>query len=98
MLDGQRNTFRSFGMSLRESLFIASVSGAMFLFAPVAAHADYAFCSVYSSSTRCDFQTYDQCQATVSGIGADCIANPAGPPAATGATSARTARQYSRRR
>src|SRR4051812_3521725 len=40
------------------------------------ADANYAYCSVYSSSTRCDFQTYEQCQAMVMGIGADCIANP----------------------
>jgi Protein of unknown function (DUF3551) len=55
--------------------------------------ADYAFCSVTGTSTRCDFQTYEQCQATVSGVGADCIANPSGPPPAPTAPAMRHRRR-----
>jgi hypothetical protein len=57
------------------------------------ARADYAFCSVANSSTRCDYQTYEQCQAAVSGVGADCITNPAGPPSSVASPAARKPRR-----
>jgi hypothetical protein len=65
-------------MSLIKPILTVAALAAAFLSWPAGARADYAYCSVASSSTRCDFQTYEQCQATVSGLGADCIANPAG--------------------
>ncbi|MET0444811.1 MAG: DUF3551 domain-containing protein [Pseudorhodoplanes sp.] len=70
-------------MSLRPLIFALAAIPVATLCAASDARADYAFCSATGSSTRCDFQTYEQCQASVSGTGADCIANPAGPPAAS---------------
>jgi hypothetical protein len=66
-------------MSLKLPVLALAAVAAMAFGAPSDARADYAFCSVASSSTRCDYQTYEQCQAAVSGVGADCMANPAGP-------------------
>jgi hypothetical protein len=83
---------RTFDMSYRTALFALAATMAAAFAAPEA-RADYAFCSVASSSTRCDYQTYEQCQAAVSGVGADCIANPAGPPAASVQMPARKPRR-----
>jgi hypothetical protein len=80
-------------MSLKLSVFALATTAAAAFFMPSDARADYAYCSVASSSTRCDFQTYEQCQATVSGVGADCIANPAGPTAASAQAPARRLRR-----
>ena len=57
---------------------------------------EYPICSVYSDksgATSCYYQTYEQCMATVSGIGGHCYQNPAyrGPP------TAETPRKRSRR-
>jgi hypothetical protein len=68
-------------MSFRRFIFALAAAMAAAACASSDARADYAYCSTTGSSTRCDFQTYAQRQATVSGVGADCIANPAGPPA-----------------
>jgi hypothetical protein len=43
---------------------------------------DYPICSFYegSEATSCYYQTYEQCMATVSGIGGHCYQNPAYRP------------------
>jgi hypothetical protein len=59
---------------------------------------DYPICSVYadkSGATSCYYRTYEQCMATVSGIGGHCYANPAyrgGPAAETPRKRARRVR------
>jgi hypothetical protein len=67
-------------MSMIKPMLAAAAIAAASLTLSTGARADanYAYCSATASTTRCDFQTYEQCQATVSGIGADCIVNPAG--------------------
>jgi hypothetical protein len=65
-------------MSPIKPMLIAAAVAAASLSWSDGARADYAFCLATGSSTRCDFQTYEQCQASASGLGADCIANPAG--------------------
>jgi Protein of unknown function (DUF3551) len=45
------------------------------------ARAEYAFCRTGGGGDggygmRCDFQTYEQCLATTSGLGGGCMANP----------------------
>lgn len=48
---------------------------------PSRADANAPFCSLINTlgggSPRCDFYTYQQCQATVSGLSGTCFANPA---------------------
>jgi hypothetical protein len=52
------------------------------IFGAAPARADYPFCRSSggdSYSMRCDFNTFEQCQATASGIGGTCIQNPYNP-------------------
>jgi hypothetical protein len=65
--------------------------------APARASANLAFCLQLGGSTQCDYSTYEQCQATASGIGADCIGNP-DPRATRSAESTRPVRRAPRRR
>ena len=48
--------------------------------APASAEIDYPVCRTVGGgegyTTRCDFTTLEQCQATSSGIGGSCIMNP----------------------
>jgi hypothetical protein len=61
---------------------LASLAGP----APAQSPHDYPWCGLYadkSGAMVCYFATYEQCRATVSGIGGNCIANPSfrgGPP------------------
>jgi hypothetical protein len=51
----------------------------------VGARADGTWCAQYSSpggATNCGFYSFEQCQATVSGIGGFCMRNPFSPSAA----------------
>jgi hypothetical protein len=64
---------------------------------PARASANLAYCLQLGGSTQCDYATYEQCQATASGISADCIGNP-DPGAARSAEPSRPARRASRRR
>lgn len=82
---------------IKPMLIVAAVAAASLSWS-VGARADYAFCMATGSSTRCDFQTYEQCQATASGLGADCIANPAGVSQAYGEKPPVTQRQSRRPR
>jgi hypothetical protein len=47
---------------------------------PASAEIDYPVCRSVGGgegyTMRCDFSTFEQCQATVSGIGGSCIMNP----------------------
>jgi hypothetical protein len=56
---------------------IATASAIFFL--PSAAHADGTWCARYSSqggASNCGFYSFEQCQATVRGIGGFCERNP----------------------
>jgi hypothetical protein len=64
---------------------------------PAKAIANLAFCLSFRDSTECDYATYEQCQATASGIGADCIANP-DTSAIRSPAPPRASRRVSRRR
>jgi hypothetical protein len=64
---------------------------------PARASANFAFCLQLGGSTQCDYATYEQCQATASGIGADCIGNP-DPSATRSVEPSRPARRVARRR
>lgn len=64
---------------------------------PARANANLAFCLQLGGSTQCDYATYEQCQATASGISADCIGNP-DPSATRSAEPSRPVRRASRRR
>jgi hypothetical protein len=64
---------------------------------PAGANANLAFCLQLGGSTQCDYTTYEQCQATASGIGADCIGNP-DPSATRSVEPSRPARRVARRR
>jgi Protein of unknown function (DUF3551) len=45
---------------------------------PAAAAPTYPWCARYSSSAgECSFQTFEQCQADIAGIGGGCTQNPA---------------------
>ena len=66
---------------------------------PVSSHADpYRWCAQYGrgggGATNCGFVTFQQCQATVSGIGGFCVRNQfyTGPDRTTG--SGRHERRY----
>jgi hypothetical protein len=41
-----------------------------------AAAIDYPYCASSGDDNQCDFTTYEQCLATVTGIGKECIVNP----------------------
>ncbi len=61
--------------------FALSLAGAVVVAAAIAApaHADGPWCAYYSGfrsgATNCGFHTYEQCLATVSGIGGSCGPN-----------------------
>jgi len=66
---------RHLGLSM---IGLAAIAAAMM--APLLAHADpYKWCAVYGSrdvqATNCGFVTYQQCLATISGIGGYCTPN-----------------------
>jgi len=57
------------------------VAGFASLTGPASAQSPYAYpwCGLYADkagATSCYFATYEQCRATLSGIGGSCIANP----------------------
>jgi hypothetical protein len=74
-------------------LLLAAVIAAAALPRPSFAQSpyDYPICAYYADktgATACYYRTYEQCMATMSGIGGHCGANPAyrGPAAAAGTT------------
>jgi hypothetical protein len=51
--------------------------------APARAEVQYPWCAQYAwpnGGTNCGFVSYQQCMATISGIGGTCYQNPAYPP------------------
>jgi len=64
---------------MRLSLFVLGILAAM-LFIADPAEADDAWCAYYNfdhgGATNCGFATFQQCLATVSGIGGSCGPNP----------------------
>ncbi len=72
-------------MSMKRLLLVVA-AGAMALIAdarPSAAREWYPWCAQYydvRQITECNFMTYEQCQASISGIGGNCIQNWYPPP------------------
>jgi hypothetical protein len=74
---------------------------ALAAFAPTPSHADpYRWCAVYGGrgggGSNCGFITWDQCMATVSGIGGFCEPNQfyTGPDRASGSDRRSTRKRY----
>jgi hypothetical protein len=66
-------------------LFLAAILSALVIGTPARAQ-NYPWCALYSSSLggeNCGFSTYEQCMATVSGIGGFCQTNTLYAPPAT---------------
>jgi hypothetical protein len=68
---------------MRAILMVLPALAALAMFTPTASHADpYKWCAEYSGgrdgtgATNCGFVTYQQCLATISGIGGMCTPNP----------------------
>ena len=59
---------------------LITMASAIQLITPARAEIDYPVCRTVGGgegyTTRCDFTTLEQCQATSSGIGGSCIMNP----------------------
>jgi hypothetical protein len=61
---------------------LAAVAVALLADNPAGAEVQYAWCAQYRrpiDATNCGFNTYQQCLATISGIGGYCYRNPAYP-------------------
>jgi Protein of unknown function (DUF3551) len=70
---------------MRLSLFILGVFAGLVCIEKPAAAQTYPWCAYYDvwqGATNCGFSTYQQCLATVSGVGGSCGVNPQyqGPP------------------
>jgi hypothetical protein len=65
---------------MRPSPFILGIFAAALCIAQPAAAQNYPWCAYYDlgmgGATNCGFSTYQQCTATVSGVGGSCGANP----------------------
>jgi hypothetical protein len=70
---------------MRKTLGVIALAGAAFLGGPTSSLAqtpyDYPWCALYGSRTgggaqSCYYKTYQQCMATMSGIGGTCIRSP----------------------
>ena len=66
-------------------LFAAAIFVAFALVTPARAEVYYPWCAMYgggnygAGTTVCSFNTFEQCRATVSGMGGMCQQNPASP-------------------
>jgi hypothetical protein len=87
-------------MTMRPLRFILAALAALAAFAPSAGQADpYPWCAQYGGGDRsggrnCGFVTWEQCMASVRGIGGFCETNPFYTgPATTGAARPRTTRK-----
>jgi uncharacterized protein DUF3551 len=68
---------------MRALTFIALLATALLGMIQPSAAREYPWCAIYGPSTRnCGFVSFEQCQATISGIGGYCGQNPLyqGPP------------------
>jgi hypothetical protein len=67
-------------VAMRLSLFILGVFAAVVCFEKPAAAQTYPWCAYYNffhgGASNCGFSTFEQCLATVSGVGGSCGANP----------------------
>jgi hypothetical protein len=84
--------------AMRPSLFILGIFAAVLCVAQSAAAQDYPWCAYYGphfGATNCGFSTFQQCLATISGIGGSCGANPMYQPAPGPHRSTRHPRRYS---
>jgi len=75
-------------MTLRTTLLAGAALAAALLgdVQPSAARAWFPWCAQYadrSGITECSFATFEQCLATVRGIGGSCVQNWSPPPAAS---------------
>ena len=66
--------------SIRTLIVTSAISAALMLLAPTASHAEqYPWCAQYGEwgggGRNCGFVTFEQCMATVSGIGGYCERN-----------------------
>jgi len=71
--EGERET------AMRPLLFILGIFAATLCVAQSAAAQNYPWCAYYGphfGATNCGFSTFQQCLATISGIGGSCGANP----------------------
>jgi hypothetical protein len=62
---------------------VGALMGILHGSAPAMAEVQYPWCAEYRrpiSATNCGFVNYQQCLATISGIGGICYRNPAYPP------------------
>jgi hypothetical protein len=71
---------------MKQTLFVLAAVMAAFFgdVRPGAAREWYPWCAQYydiRAITECSFVTYEQCRASISGIGGNCIQNPYSPPA-----------------
>lgn len=66
---------------LTSAAFAIAVAASAAIPATARADANAAFCATTygmgGAATRCDFATYAQCAATISGMGGSCSSNPA---------------------
>jgi hypothetical protein len=74
-------------MTMKQTLCVIAAAVAALLAdaRPGAAREWYPWCAQYydvQANTECSFMTFAQCQASVSGIGGNCIQNVRPPPAA----------------
>ncbi len=60
------------------SILFAAITFAALSLSTIGAHADGTWCAQYSNHgvTNCGFYSFEQCRATVSGIGGFCMRNP----------------------
>lgn len=66
---------------MRSMLIVLAAAAAFTVLVPQAGHADpYKWCAQYGLrddlGTNCGFVTYNQCRATISGVGGTCVPNP----------------------
>jgi len=71
---------------MRQMLFVVAAAAAVLVgdVRPSAAREWYPWCAQYydmRSITECSFATFAQCQASISGIGGNCMQNPRPGPA-----------------
>jgi Protein of unknown function (DUF3551) len=83
---------------MRLLLIILAASAAIVCIEKPAEARDYPWCAYYGprfGATNCGFSTFQQCLATISGIGGSCGANPMYQPAPGPHRSTRHPRRYS---
>ena len=82
---------------MRLLLFITGVFVVVMCFERPAEAQNYPWCAYYGphfGATNCGFSTFQQCLATISGIGGSCGANPMYRPAPRSYLSTRHPRRY----